>query len=610
MFFRPYLRAFRRLAFLIMPFTLVFLLSPVASAGMAGPGVTPDNGLIGGIGGIGGFGGISGIGGGGSAGKETVLFQDTFARKDNSSPGPAWEEIINRQSQSYIAKPGETPWSIKNNSLYYESTGDGTYIEDSVQTKAAYPVDNIKIEYELRASVTGKSASVGPSALLLEDARYKGSAYSTTRGMPAIGEQCWYNWQSSGSSGLILLANSNILAKPDKAYAGVNQGSFSKHTIIVKNSKVAFQTPTLGSAEMSLGLTLLPNESRRLAFSVHIFDKGLKQTVEIRNLKISAFPSSETVLEDKMDQEAATILSTMNRMVQAVFDETANQFVNLANTRTPQIRGRVHDMVISQVQPVIKDTINQRVQTAKTQYGSVSVLGSYGNLPPELQVRLDQIRAEAIKQAFAIIDSVTQQQIDALLPPVKTTVQKETNACVEQAQAILRPQIAGLTPTLKTYMRSSITNSINNLKPYLTPELKKLKPAELDAKLRPLLEARIQPCIDALIKAKAENLIEQKLISKIQEIVMQEVTNQINSITADLISYTESQVRTQLPGTTDAMINLIKDYMRQQIMSYQNLILEQVRNEMALQTNVIVQQMNTYLTMQVFIALNPKPAGK
>lgn len=225
-----------------------------------------------------------------SSSDKNMLFTDLFERPDSSMVGDGWIEVAMRNGTGNSVpskKPEDTPWSIKNKTLSYEAMGNGTYTEDFIQTVNEFPIDNTKVEFEIRGTASTKLGYVGPGAFWAPSPDKRVGGFETIDGkQPLIGVQAFYGWESSGTKGLVYKLGGGM-QKTDSIFAGINQNEFIKHTIIIKNGTLTYQASNNPSVTYELNVKPLPGEKRHFSFDVRYYDNGIPFKTEIKNFKIS-----------------------------------------------------------------------------------------------------------------------------------------------------------------------------------------------------------------------------------------------------------------------------------------------------------------------------------
>ena len=216
----------------------------------------------------------------------SLLFEDTFQRPDSQSLGPQWREYQLRNNQ---VQPGDTPFSLRNHEIYFEYTGTGSYLEDFIETVDTFPVNNLRIEFELRGRVGTSLGYVGPTFLLSGDAMQRVNAANVKSGPQHIGLHTSYRWSNQGKKGAVILANgTQIHDIPDALIGGLNENEFQPHTITIANNSITYSSPRIGTVTYPLDVPLTAGERRHFTIGTRVYDPGLTQILEIRNLRISS----------------------------------------------------------------------------------------------------------------------------------------------------------------------------------------------------------------------------------------------------------------------------------------------------------------------------------
>ena len=221
----------------------------------------------------------------------TLLFEDTFLRADAATAGAAWQEVKMRNGTAKsvpLLESGDSPWSIKGNTLIYEGTGNNTYTEDFIQTVKEYPVNNTKVEFEMRATAATSLGYVGPAFFWAPAASTRLGSFQTLDNKdPLIGVQAFYGWESAGTKGLVYYLNGKVERMIDGKLGGVNTADFVKHTITIKDGKLTHEVGGSVFASYPLNTALNNDAKRHFSFDVRYYDNGKPFKVEIRNLKIT-----------------------------------------------------------------------------------------------------------------------------------------------------------------------------------------------------------------------------------------------------------------------------------------------------------------------------------
>lgn len=222
---------------------------------------------------------------------EGTIFQDNFNRPDSGDVGPNWQEFKMRNgigNSSATGGKGDTPWSIKGNTLYYENKGDNTYTEDFIQTAKTFPINNTRVEFEIRAKAGTSLGYVGPSALWATEGENRKGVLAVTDNIPLIGVSASYRWENKGTKGVALFLGGTTKDNKDSIFSGLNQNDFAMHVIIIKDGKMTYKSNDMGS--VTLDLAKQPEQGVRLHFSfgVRLYDKDIPQIIEIKNFKITS----------------------------------------------------------------------------------------------------------------------------------------------------------------------------------------------------------------------------------------------------------------------------------------------------------------------------------
>lgn len=224
---------------------------------------------------------------------QNVIFEDNFTRPDSQYLGSQWQEFKVRGgtgSTSALPVKADTPWSIRDNTLHFEYTGDNTYTEDFIQTTGEFPVNNTKIEFEIRARAATSRGYVGPTAFWATSGENRLGAYNTVNRIPLIGLYASYRWENAGTRGLGIMINGGQKDYPNSVFSGLNQNNFAKHVIIIKNGKITYQSPDMGVVTLDLANPLSADTKRHFSFGARLYDAGTPQVIDIRNLKITSIP--------------------------------------------------------------------------------------------------------------------------------------------------------------------------------------------------------------------------------------------------------------------------------------------------------------------------------
>lgn len=216
---------------------------------------------------------------------ERILFQDNFQRADSTWVGAGWREYTRRNDQVQAV---DSPWRIRNGTLYFEAVGANSYIEDFIETAATLPVDNVRVDFELRAKVATSAGYVGPTAFWSGEASQRAGASNVSAGPGHIGVAAFNSWETGGTRGLVISTHGGAQVYKDQIVSGVNQGAFAWVSITVRNGQVTYQGQNSAPITLALAQPLGAGAARHWTFGARLYDSGVPQVIEIRNLKITA----------------------------------------------------------------------------------------------------------------------------------------------------------------------------------------------------------------------------------------------------------------------------------------------------------------------------------
>jgi hypothetical protein len=220
-----------------------------------------------------------------------LLFEDTFQRADANTAGSEWQEVKMRGgtgNSTTTMESGDSPWSIKGNALSYEGIGNGTYTEDYIETVKEFPIENTRVEFEIRGTASTTKGYVGPAAFWAPAASLRIGTFRTIGDKdPVIGIQASYGWESAGTRGMAYYLDGSINKLPDRMFPGINGTDFVKHAIILKDGKMTHEVNGELFAEFAMGAPIVSGTKRHFSFDVRYYDNGIPFKVEIRNLKIT-----------------------------------------------------------------------------------------------------------------------------------------------------------------------------------------------------------------------------------------------------------------------------------------------------------------------------------
>ncbi len=222
-----------------------------------------------------------------SAGKG-LLFADGFQRPDSDQVGDGWEEFLLRQGK--VLQENSPGWKIAGNTLVFEATGTGDYIEDFVMTREAFPLEGLRIEFQMRSTVGTKAGFVGPSCLLLGDPLKRTQATTTSCAKGLIGFQAWNNYTNQGTAGALFLTGrpEDFIQELDRKLGAVNQPGFASVLLEVSGGKLSYQDSSGVGLDFPLTLVPGPDDRRHVSFGARLYDRGLSQKIEIRNLRVTS----------------------------------------------------------------------------------------------------------------------------------------------------------------------------------------------------------------------------------------------------------------------------------------------------------------------------------
>ncbi|MGB7594675.1 MAG: hypothetical protein WBL80_03815 [Erysipelotrichaceae bacterium] len=220
-----------------------------------------------------------------------LLFEDTFKRADNTVVGSDWQEVKMRNgtgSSVTTIESGDSPWSIKSNTLIYEGIGNNTYTEDYIETVKEFPINNSKVEFEIRGTASTTLGYVGPAIYWAPAVSSRLGSFQTVDNKdPLIGVQTFYSWENAGTKGIVYYLNGKIEKVPNGTLSGINAADFVKHSITIKDGKLTHEAGGTIVASYDLKEALGSDVKRHLSFDVRYYDNGIPFKVEIRNLKIT-----------------------------------------------------------------------------------------------------------------------------------------------------------------------------------------------------------------------------------------------------------------------------------------------------------------------------------
>jgi hypothetical protein len=216
------------------------------------------------------------------ASAQTVLFEDDFQRP----LGPAWVEY---RSRGQAPQAGDTPFAAQAGTLRWSATGAGAYVEDFIATAQSFPVEGSRVEFDLRAVTGTRQGYVGPGFLWVDDPLRKRGAFNLDGPGPAwLGAGLFYRWENQGTGGALLYAGAPSPAwqDVDRKVPGVNTGRFAHHAITVSGGQVTWEADGAVIARAALAQPLEAGARRRFVITTRLYDSGLAQSLEVKNLRI------------------------------------------------------------------------------------------------------------------------------------------------------------------------------------------------------------------------------------------------------------------------------------------------------------------------------------
>lgn len=221
----------------------------------------------------------------GAAGQQ-VLFEDSFQRPDQGALGPHWVEY---RARGQAPQAGDTPFAVRDGALRWAATGAGAYVEDFIATAQAFPVEGSRVEFDLRAVTGTRQGYVGPGFLWLDEPLRKRGAFNLEGAGPGwLGAGLFYRWENQGTGGALLYggAPAPVWQDVDQKVPGVNTGRFARHAISVKGGQITWEADGAVLARAPLAQPLSPGARRRFVISTRLYDSGLPQSLEVKNLKV------------------------------------------------------------------------------------------------------------------------------------------------------------------------------------------------------------------------------------------------------------------------------------------------------------------------------------
>lgn len=182
----------------------------------------------------------------------------------------------------------DSPWQIRGGTLYFEAVGSSGYIEDFIETTARFPVDNVRVDFDLHATVTTAQGYVGPNAFWSGEASQRAGATNVASGPGHIGVAAFNSWETGGARGLVISNHGGAQVYKEMVLAGVNQPGFAAISITVRGGQVTYSGQGSSAISLSLAQPLTPGATRHWTFGARLYDAGVSQVIQIRNLRITA----------------------------------------------------------------------------------------------------------------------------------------------------------------------------------------------------------------------------------------------------------------------------------------------------------------------------------
>lgn len=217
-------------------------------------------------------------------GAKVDIFQDSFNRADSTWVGSDWREYTRRNDQ---VQATDSPWRIHNGTLYFEAVGANSYIEDFIETTATFPVDNVRVQFELRARVATSAGYVGPTMFWSGLASERGGSSNVRSGPGQIGVAAFNSWETGGARGFVIATHGGAQVYKDYVLSGVNQSDFSSISITVRNGQITYEGQNSPALTVPLARPIGGGQ-RHWTFGARLYDAGVQQVIEIRNLRITA----------------------------------------------------------------------------------------------------------------------------------------------------------------------------------------------------------------------------------------------------------------------------------------------------------------------------------
>ena len=194
-----------------------------------------------------------------------------------------WESWRQRAAENNnVAYRGTNNWVTSGGTLSFSETGSGSYVEDFIESTQTFAVEGIRIEWEMRATVGTRLGYVGPYVLLTQSS---GTGWNSI----GIGAQVFYRWESAGTNGAVIHAgrSGNPVITSNPSVPGVNDNTFARHVVAVSNHVVTWTVNGQTMASADMGPVAPEITSMRLMIGARLYDSGVAQTIDIRNLAVT-----------------------------------------------------------------------------------------------------------------------------------------------------------------------------------------------------------------------------------------------------------------------------------------------------------------------------------
>ncbi len=192
-----------------------------------------------------------------------------------------WESWRQRSAENNnVALRGTNNWLASGGTLSFNQTGAQSYIEDFVESTETFAVEGIRIEWEMRAAVGTLFGYVGPYVRLTQRS---GAGWNSI----GIGAHVFYRWESRGTNGAVLHAGrlGNRVISSHPSVPGINDGTFARHVVTVSNGVVTWTVN--GQTMSTVDTGTAPYAPMRLMVGARLYDSGVAQNIEIRNLAVT-----------------------------------------------------------------------------------------------------------------------------------------------------------------------------------------------------------------------------------------------------------------------------------------------------------------------------------